>query len=153
MNITFYQIGALDRDNPFPLPLNYGEDFSAELDDGLYRIVNSHVVEMEITTFGVRHYYLSAKLLLWFKKVGEDRFRYGLFRDKDGNRVTLPDNIVIDVCRDVTEEDIRKDPYRWEGYDVGDPTNAFDSLEDIDAAIEVVKTWFPGYEFKIKRCL
>lgn len=151
MNISFYQIGALDRDNPFPLPLNYGEDFSAELDDGLYQIVNPHVVEMDVTTFGVQHYYLSARLSLKFKKVGTDSYRFGFFRDKNGNKVIPPDNIIIDICRDVTEEDIRKYPYRWDGYHVGDPTNAFDSLEDIDKAIEVVKTWFPGYEFKINR--
>lgn len=151
MNITFYQIGSLDRDNPFPLPLDYGEDFSAELDDGLYQIVNPHVVELNVTTFGVKHYYLTVDLLLRFVCKDSHRSRYGFIRDIHGNRVTPPDNIHIEVCRDVTEKDKHKDPYRWDGYDVGDPTNAFDSLEDIDKAIEVVKTWFPGYEFKINR--
>lgn len=151
MNISFYQIGALDRDNPFPLPLNYGEDFSAELDDGVYQIINPHKVVLDITTFCVKHFYLSASLSLRFVCKDSKSSRYGYIRDIHGNRVVLPDNIRIDVLRDVTESDKLKDPIRWDGYNVGDPTNAFDSLEDIDKAIEVVKTWFPGYEFKINR--
>lgn len=51
----------------------------------------------------------------------------------------------IDILREITQEDINNDPIRWEGYNVGDMTNAFnDEATCIEYAKEVVKHRFVG---------
>lgn len=56
----------------------------------------------------------------------------------------------VELVRPITREEIEKDKSRWNGYEVGDYTNAFHSLEDIIAlAKEVCKTRFLG-NWKLK---
>ena len=51
----------------------------------------------------------------------------------------------IELVRPVTSEEIEEDSTRWDGYEVGDKTNAFNSPEDvIDLAKEVYKARFLG---------
>lgn len=51
----------------------------------------------------------------------------------------------IELVRPVTSEEIEKDSSRWNGYKVGDKTNAFYSPEDVIAiAKEVCKARFLG---------
>lgn len=56
----------------------------------------------------------------------------------------------IELVRPVTSEEIEKDSSRWNGYKVGDKTNAFYSPEDVIAiAKEVCKARFLG-NWKLK---
>lgn len=56
----------------------------------------------------------------------------------------------IELVRPVTSEEIEKDGSRWNGYKVGDKTNAFYSPEDVIAiAKEVCKARFLG-NWKLK---
>lgn len=56
----------------------------------------------------------------------------------------------IELVRPVTSEEIEKDSSRWNGYKVGDKTNAFYSSEDVIAiAKEVCKARFLG-NWKLK---
>lgn len=141
-DISFYACGC---DFQIPIPTTYGEDFSCELAEGTYFIKNDHVVHLEVTTFGVQHWYLTA--IVYLLLTNGTSTRYGYIRGKDGKPIDYPRDIKLDVVRRVSEEDINGNPDRWEGYEVGDLTNAFNSLEDIEVAIEVAKTWFPGYTF------
>lgn len=56
----------------------------------------------------------------------------------------------INVCRRVTEDDIKNQPARYVGYKVGDKTEAFLVKNQlIYYAIKIVKVRFPGYRFII----
>lgn len=49
----------------------------------------------------------------------------------------------IDVMRHVSNEMIEDNPDRWEGYEVGWPTNAFDTKEDVlEAAKKIIAARF-----------
>lgn len=51
----------------------------------------------------------------------------------------------IELIRKLTQEEIDKDPIRWEGYDAGWDTNAFDTPQQvISLAKEVCKARFHG---------
>ena len=96
---------------------------------------------------GIDHYYLTASLSIQLRK--GNCYRGGYVCDKDGNKVDYPQPLHLEICRPVTEAEIKADPDRWRGYHPGSLTNAFWRVEDIKEAIEEVKTWFPGYEFEI----
>lgn len=56
----------------------------------------------------------------------------------------------IEITRPVTSSDLSNDPIRWEGYEVGDSTNSFDTKESILAvATQIVKLRFPECVMKI----
>lgn len=56
----------------------------------------------------------------------------------------------VELVRPITREEIEKDKSRWNGYEVGDYTNAFHSPEDIIAlAKEICKVRFLG-NWKLK---
>lgn len=59
----------------------------------------------------------------------------------------------IEVTRPVTQEDIDKDPSRWELYDVGSKTPAFEDPEEaIKIAKKVAKARFPkGWKIIVKK--
>ena len=51
----------------------------------------------------------------------------------------------------LTQEEIYKDPKRWEYYDVGDKTNAFESKSElIETAKKVAKIRFPEWNVEIE---
>ena len=145
MKIDFIQTSG--RKFEKGIPLDWCEDFSVETEDGLFKCVNTHKVVLTMSTFGFDHYYLTASLSIQLRK--GNCYRAGCVRDKDGNKVDYPQPLHLEICRPVTEAEIKADPDRWRGYHTGSLTNAFWRVEDIKEAIEEVKTWFPGYEFEI----
>lgn len=49
----------------------------------------------------------------------------------------------IDVERDVTQEEMEKDPQRWDGYEIGSHTTAFYTKEEaIETAKRIIKARF-----------
>lgn len=74
---------------------------------------------------------------------------------KDVDYVAVPRGCMLDAgCSNAnktfTREEIEKDKSRWNGYEVGDYTNAFHSPEDIIAlAKEICKVRFLG-NWKLK---
>lgn len=57
----------------------------------------------------------------------------------------------IEIVRPVTNEEINKDPRRWEYYEVGDRTNAFESRKElIETAKKVAALRFPDWNVEIE---
>lgn len=85
---------------------------------------------LEISTFGVNHYYGTLKILVWntdVLKPGRSVGGYlgGVYIPSECNSLS------IELLRLVTEGEKIRDPQRWWGYEVGAKTNAFNSAEEI----------------------
>ena len=57
----------------------------------------------------------------------------------------------IEVQRPVTQADFDKDPDRWEGYEIGWSTDAFDTkTEAFNTAKKIAEYRFPGWEIELE---
>lgn len=117
---------------------------------GKYHKSDKRRVKLDITTYGVEHFYgnLHADGInfliiedngktcsVWDSKVREVESKYPLANS----------TYDIELVRKVTEEEMIHSPSRWEGYYVGADTNAFYSPEEvIELAKQVFKARFKG---------
>ena len=57
----------------------------------------------------------------------------------------------IEIIRELTQDEIDKDPVRWEGYEAGCTTNGFENFEQLLAlAVGIAKSRFPGWRVRIE---
>ena len=121
-------------------------------------------IKIEITSFrficgGAMHYYASIKAdgvhICRKDEAGRTVWCMG-FLGEEHKKMTREQKDAasfiwnIDVEREVTREEIEKDPERWRGYHVGSLTNAFLSREEaIETAKRIIKARFQG-DWKIE---
>ena len=151
-------------------PVNIGDDFKLESCPELFvKIPNPRKVRIEITSFRglcveAEHYYAD------IKADGINRISYEDFNGTGTKRPvghhgylgeefnSLPrekrdiwgGDYQIGVGREVTQEEKTKNPRRWEGYEPGDRTNAFNTaVEAEEAARAIVNARF-GEGWKVE---
>lgn len=116
------------------------------------------VVNLEIKSFkgispGAVHYY--GRLNYEGPSITDGESIYGGYISEAyeamGREVTyLYGTLKIGVKRPVTEEDISNDPSRWEGYEVGDSTESFNTKNTLlGVASNIVKLRFPDCKMTI----
>ena len=115
-------------------------------------------VKLDISSFrgisiGAIHYYgkLKADGIKFVDGEGNGHFGYlgESVRNWPKEKQDLYDSSYhIEIVRPVTQEEIDKDPMRWDGYCAGWETNGFESIEEIKKiAQKVFKARFPeGWE-------
>lgn len=150
-------------------PVNIGDDFKLESCPELFvKIPNPREVRIQITSFrGISwnavHYYAT------IEADGINRLRY---EDYDGTGTKRPvsvsgylgeefnslprekrdiwgANYHIEAAREVTQEDIKNDPQRWEHYNSGDRTNAFNTAEEAEATARAIVSARFSEEWKV----
>lgn len=133
--------------------VNIGKDFHLKTRPDLFVKINSpRTVKIEITTYrgisiGAEHYYASIiadGINICSKEIRDNKecvIRHGGYICEEYSNALKENSIwkgiySIDVLRTVTQEMIDANPTRWEHYEAGDKTNAFDTKESV---IEVAK--------------
>ena len=109
-------------------------------------------------TAGAKHYYVTIDAdgprLCW-EDEGEVKWMVGyVCKEWDEMPKEVKDRCkglyTVIVRRRVTAADVAADPIRWEGYDVGDYTDAFESKEAAVAlAVHIARLRFPKYKIEI----
>ena len=132
----------------FPIHDNYGEGFSFSVNNEKYITKGSYDYQnkeyrnlvLEITTFGVQHYYASINVAVNNIEIDKPSHMIGGYL----GGVVIPDkyqSLKIEMNRKVTLEEKNNFPNRWGDYDVDDFTNAFYNEEEI---ISVFKKMLPN---------
>mgnify|MGYP003368058120 CR=1 FL=1 len=139
-------------DYPKIIPVDYGNDLILKTKPEIkVRIDNPRKVKIDITTFGVTHYY--ADIIADGVKLIEETDKGDVMhcgficeefsKIEKKNRGKYDYKYRIEVLRLVTKEEIEKYPVRWQGYNEGDTTNAFYSEEEaLEHALKIVKARF-----------
>lgn len=107
--------------------------------------------EIEICSFqgfccDAVHYY--AKLYIFVDNVCGDSVVSGYLEG-----IEIPNEyqtIKAEFVKPLTQKEIDEYPNRWEYYQVGDLTNAFESLQEIESLIENLKKKFSSKEWKVE---
>lgn len=166
---TYYGTGKY----PEVIPLDFGLGLHLETKPNIYSQIhyryneNERTVRLCISSFrgmcgDAIHYYGKLKadgvdIIEEVEENGEVKKHYiGGYICKEFSNLENKSNYEmiyeIELLRPVTKEDIEKDPNRWEGYEIGQKTNAFESIGEIVAvAKKVVKARFPGWKFEIEK--
>nr|DAY69972.1 MAG TPA: hypothetical protein [Caudoviricetes sp.] len=148
-------------------PVNIGDDFKLASRPELFvQIPNPRKVRIEISSFrgascGAVHYYADIiadgiNRRYYEEYNGEKRLfgAYGYLGEELDNlprekRDIWGGNYHIGVAREVTQDEIKRNPQRWEHYDPGDHTNAFNTAEEAEAtALAIVYARF-SEEWKV----
>lgn len=117
---------------------------------GKYHKNDKRRVKLEITTYGVDHFYGDLRADgIDFLQTDEEGRTYSTWdstvREVEKKYPLANSRYDIELVRGVTEEEITRYPGRWEGYHPDDPTNAFYSPKEIiDLAIQIFKARFKG---------
>ena len=122
----------------FPISDNYGEGFTFKNDGkdfitkGTYDYHNKEYreISLNITSYGIQHYY--ARIFIGVNNIDMDNPSHSILGSL--REAGIPDNcksLDLELTRKVTSEEKENFPNRWGGYDVGEPTDAFYSEEDI----------------------
>lgn len=117
---------------------------------GKYHKNDKRRVKLEITTYGVDHFYGDLRVDgIDFLQTDEEGRTYSIWdstvREVEKKYPLANSRYDIELVRGVTEEEITRYPRRWEGYHPDDPTNAFYSPKEIiDLAIQIFKVRFKG---------
>ena len=135
-------------------PVNIGDDFKLESRPELsVMIPNPRKVKIEITSFrgfcgGAVHYYAEREsygIIRYYIEPGTNRRirAYGYLGEEFNKlprmkRDIWDGNYHIEAARPVTREDKEKAPRRWEDYEIGDNTNAFDTAEEAEATARAI---------------
>lgn len=143
---------------PEIIDYHFGLDVKIPDRDDLYvTVAREKVVTVTITSFigcycpEARHFY--ACLTAPQSYITDGRASYGGFISKGWQN--MPREITsliggeykIEALRRVSQDDIVKFPERWEGYQVGCMTNAFDTREAaIAQATEIARRRFPDWD-------
>lgn len=139
-------------DYPEIIPVNYGSDLILKTKPEIkVRIDNPRKVKIDITTFGVTHYY--ADIIADGVKLIEETDKGDVMhcgficeefsKIEKKNRGKYDSRYRIEVLRLVTKEEIEKYPIRWHGYNPRDTTNAFyTEKEAFEQAVKVAKARF-----------
>ena len=147
-----------------------GLDFKLKSNPEYYpKCNNPRRVVIRVSSFigicgGARHYYATIEadgISICYDKQTESGIKTWTVSGYLGEEFKkLPSHIrdlysskyIIDVCRRVTTSDIQKDPHRWEGYEVGDKTSAFDTRSSaISKAKAIVKARFStGWQVEVR---
>ena len=139
------------------IPQNIGEGFQFNLNGETYTTMGSYTkdkkrqAEIEICSFqgfccDAVHYY--AKLYIYVDNVGGDSVISGYL-----GGIEIPNEyqtIKGEFVRPLTQKEKDEYPDRWDYYQVGDLTNAFESLQDIESLIENLKKKFSSKEWKVE---
>lgn len=144
---------SMDRGNyPDVIPVDFGNDLILKTKPEIkVRIDNPRKVKIDITTFGVTHYYadIIADGVDIIEESDEGCVIHGGYICKEyseiceKNRGKYDSQYRIEVLRQVTKEEIEQYPVRWEGYEPGDTTNAFYSEEEaFIQALKIAKARF-----------
>lgn len=121
-------------------------------------------LRVEITSYrditpGAIHFYatIKADALKLCKMVDGREWNCGGFICKEWEQ--MPKEITdmfcvgyrIEVVRPVMQEEIDKDPVRWECYRAGDKTPAFETRESATAvAVQIARLRFPGWKIEVE---
>ncbi len=150
-------------------PVNIGDDFKLESHPEIFvRMPNPREVKIEITSFrglcaDAEHYYADIKAdgigrvsYEDYDGTGTKRLvgHYGYLGEEFNNlprekRDIWGGNYQIGVGREVTQEEIKKNPRRWEGYAPGDRTNAFNTAAEAEEAAHAIVSARFGEEWKV----
>lgn len=141
-----------------------GLDFKLKTRPELYaKVDNPRKVLIEISSFrGICgwavHYYARIKADgiiicddVQTEKGIQTRYLYGYLGEEfnvlpEHQKDLYSPKYTIEVCRDVTAKDLEQNPIRWDGYHVGDKTNAFDTeYAAIRRAQSIVKARFSKF--------
>ena len=129
----------------FPISSKIGEGHKFTIESGELitkadrdRKTGKRKIFAEITSYrgmcaGARHYY--CKINSYIRNVSESGYVYGYL-----DRYKIPQeftSIKVELGRRVTAQMIEEDELRWENYDPGDMTNAFETKEDIPDVLAV----------------
>lgn len=139
------------------IPQNIGEGFQFNLSGKTYTTMGSYTkdkkrqAEIEICSFqgfccDAVHYY--AKLYIYVDNVCGDSVVSGYL-----GGIEIPNEyqtIKAEFVKPLTQKEIDEYPNRWEYYQVGDLTNAFESLEEIENLIKKLKKKFSSKEWKVE---
>lgn len=148
-------------DYPEIIPVDYGNDLVLKSHPEIKaKIRNPRTVKIDITTFGVTHYYadIIADGVDFIEETERGTTMHlgyvcdELFKIRKKDRGKYESKYRIVVLRLVTQDEIKQYPIRWEGYNAGDTTNAFYSKEEaLEKAIRIVKARFgKGWVLKLE---
>ena len=71
----------------------------------------------------------------------------------DEQKNLIKGRFTIEIVRPLTQEEIDKDPKRWEMYEAGSKTNGFYHKQDIiNIATKIIEYRFPGWKIEIDDC-
>ena len=135
-------------------PVNIGDDFKLESKPELFVMIPSpRQIKINITSYrgvcaGAVHYYAEIEadgIIRYYIEPGTNR-RMGVYGylGEEFNKLPREKRDIwagdyhIEAARPVTKADKEKDPRRWEDYDIGDNTNAFDTAEDAEATARAI---------------
>lgn len=135
-------------------PVNIGDDFKLEtIPELAVMIPRPRQVKINITSFrglcgGAVHYYadIEADGIIRYYVEPETNRKIGAYGylGEEFNRLPREKrdiwggNYKIGAARPVTKADKDKDPKRWEYYDIGNNTNAFDTAEEAEATARAI---------------
>lgn len=157
---------CLDKeDYPFVINKGYGLDFVLPGCPGVkVREPREYIVQLKIRTWiGVcceaSHYYgtleANSPELYMVDEMGKT-FLVGGYVSELWSRMTpcerkfINAGYKIEVCRAITEDDLKKQPDRYMDYDVGEKTAAFYTINTlVHYAKKIAKVRFPEYRFVI----
>lgn len=120
-------------DYPKIIPVDYGNDLVLKSHPEIkVKIRNPRTVKINITTFGVTHYYadIIADGVCFIEENEKGSTMHlgyicnELSEIRKKNRGKYDSKYRIEVLRLVTKEEIENYPVRWQGYNEGDTTNA-----------------------------
>ena len=142
---------------PDIFPIDIGKDFI--IPDKLNikcKINNPRNVCIRITTFrGISwnaiHYYgtIIADGVNWIDEYGSYLGGYISKWFSENKNDLYESKYDIHLLRELTQEEIDKDPDRWNFYEAGDMVSSFNTIKEIeDLAIEVAKIRFPGWNIE-----
>ena len=153
------QIGGDIINAEFPLSKTYGEGFSFEYNGKKYITrgitkKGKRVCTFFISTFvglcgGARHYYCRMSAIM--QNGDETDITHSICGYMGGVEIPLQNRTLEwEICHILTEEDIKKDPCRYEYCKPGDTTNAFEDKNEIYQIIEQFKKAFVPGEWEIQ---
>lgn len=149
-------------------PVNIGDDFKLESRPELFvKIPNPREVRIEITSFRG----ISCDAIHYYAAIVADGINRCFYEDYNGEKRlfgahgylgeefnSLPrekrdiwgGDYHIEAAREVTQEEINKNPRRWEHYAPGDHTNAFNTAEEAEATARAIVSARFSEEWKVK---
>lgn len=157
---------CLDKENyPFVINKGYGLDFVLpDCPEVRVREPREYIVQLKVRTWiGVcceaSHYYgtleANSPELYMVGEMGKT-FLVGGYVSERWSKMTPSERkfinagYKIEVCRPITEDDLKKQPDRYMDYDVGDKTAAFYTINSlVHYAKKIAKVRFPEYRFVI----
>lgn len=148
-------------------PVNIGDDFKLESRPELFvKIPNPREVRIAITSYRG----ISWNAVHYYATIDADGIKRCYYEDYDGEKrlvsvsgylgdefKSLPKekqdiwggDYRIEVAREVAQKDIKKDPQRWEHYNPGDRTNAFNTAEEAEQAARAIVSARFSEEWKV----